>query len=482
MGKHTQQLEFTAQDYADFADALRRETATAWEWAREGRFADAPLHIGEEIEACIIDENYQPMAINRRFLDALNNPCVTEELAGFNIEFNPPPLKLQPGMVGEFRRVFAQLMQDAFNTAEQLGVRIMLAGILPTVTPGDLSTRLMSGNARYHTFINRFSEWREDDFCTINILENDGLRLGIGTILMEAVTTSHQVHLQVRESESAAFYNTAQALAGPLLAMCCNSPYFLGCRLWEETRVPLFEQILAPRFAAAGAKGSGGDFFGRNYVQDSLLELFQANCDDFAILLPHRQEGGGLPHLSLQNGTIWRWNRPVLGTDETGAPTLRIEHRCFPSGPSNVDMCANIAVLTGATLGLHSAKFAGCSGKDAERQLPFEKVRRNFYACARDGMAAEVEWFGGKQLPVQTLLAEEILPLARRTLADLKMTEDDLGYLDIAAKRVESGNTGAQWQRDFMESRGGGSAGMRKLAAAYWRRQIQGLPVHLWTV
>jgi hypothetical protein len=41
-----------------------------------------------------------------------------------------------------------------------------------------------------------------------------------------------------------------------------------------------------------------------------------------------------LPHLRLHNGTIWRWNRPLLGFEANGTPHLRIEHRVMPAGPS----------------------------------------------------------------------------------------------------------------------------------------------------
>ena len=54
-----------------------------------------------------------------------------------------------------------------------------------------------------------------------------------------------------------------------------------------------------------------------------------------------------LAHLRLHNGTIWRWNRPLIGFSDDGRPHIRIEHRVVPSGPSTLDVVANAAFYFG---------------------------------------------------------------------------------------------------------------------------------------
>jgi len=54
-----------------------------------------------------------------------------------------------------------------------------------------------------------------------------------------------------------------------------------------------------------------------------------------------------LSHLQLQNGTIWRWSRPLVGTGADGRTRLRIEHRVVPAGPSVIDELANAALFSG---------------------------------------------------------------------------------------------------------------------------------------
>ena len=68
--------------------------------------------------------------------------------------------------------------------------------------------------------------------------------------------------------------------------------------------------------------------FGIRYAHTSILENFEANLQRYPILLPLLMDEPPeqLAHLRLHNGTIWRWNRPLIGFDEQGRPHLRIEH------------------------------------------------------------------------------------------------------------------------------------------------------------
>jgi len=68
-----------------------------------------------------------------------------------------------------------------------------------------------------------------------------------------------------------------------------------------------------------------------------LLVLFDVkeNLEHYPILLPVELcSDDPLAHLRLHNGTIWRWNRPLIGYDESGEPHLRIEQRVIPAGPT----------------------------------------------------------------------------------------------------------------------------------------------------
>lgn len=84
------------------------------------------------------------------------------------------------------------------------------------------------------------------------------------------------------------------------------------------------------------------------------MENFTANFLRYPVLLPLLMDEPveKLPHLRLHNGTIWRWNRPLIGFDGQGKAQLRIEHRVVPAGPSISDSIANAAFFFGLLSGL----------------------------------------------------------------------------------------------------------------------------------
>jgi hypothetical protein len=80
-------------------------------------------------------------------------------------------------------------------------------------------------------------------------------------------------------------------------------------------------------------------------------------------------------HLRLHNGTIWRWNRMLIGFDERAAPHLRVEQRVMPAGPSIIDMIANAAFYYGAVRMLARQTVA------PETQIAVRRRARQFLPC-----------------------------------------------------------------------------------------------------
>ncbi len=94
--------------------------------------------------------------------------------------------------------------------------------------------------------------------------------------MMESCNTSFQVHLQVGASEFAPLYNLAQAITAPVLAAAVNSPLLFGHRLWEETRLALFQHSTDARSATQQARSHPTRVgFGERWLDKSVLELFQ---------------------------------------------------------------------------------------------------------------------------------------------------------------------------------------------------------------
>ncbi len=470
MGQEIRQSHFTRQDFRRFRARLRQETAALSDWFHAGQFAPAGGVAGFEIEAWLVDRQGQPAPLNRVFLERLADPLVVPELSVFNIELNTPPLPLRGDALRRMHVNLDNLWQRCQRIAAELDAAVVLIGILPTLRDSDLTVDRMSDQRRYRAINDQILRRRRGRPMELAIDGVETLRLTHHDVMLEAATTSFQTHLQVAASEAAAFFNAALALSAPMVAVAANSPLLFGKVLWEETRIPLFEQGVA---LAGGARSDNPAYrrvtFGSGYIRESLLELFAENRAYYPPLLPvdlSAEPVERLPHLRLHNGTIWRWNRPLLGFELDGTPHLRIEHRVMPAGPSIPDTIANAALYYGLIYEL--ARMTPPVGA----MLDFAHCRANFYAAARDGLRAEVVWLNGRRLPLRQLLLEELLPLARRGLRALDIDAADAAeYLDLIAARVESGGTGADWQRRFLARHGpdlsGADAGVSGTAARW---------------
>jgi hypothetical protein len=338
-----------------------------------------------------------------------------------------------------------------------------------------LTLENMSNRERYRALNREVLRMRHNKSLQLDIKGKEHLICDQRNVMLESAATSLQIHMQINQQQAADYYNAAQVLAAPMVAATSNSPFLFGYDLWAETRIPLFEQAVNTVDVSAKRHTAPARVtFGDAYIRDSLLELFLSNLENYPVLLPANMsaEPEELCHLRLHNGTIWRWNRPLVGFDNAGVPHLRLEHRVIPAGPSIPDVVANIALFAGL---LHSIVY-----KDGNiaRRLPFEHARDNFYNAARDGLDATLQWFDGKSGGVDRLLLELLIPAAGEGLRGLGVdSEDTAYYMDVIERRVRLRRTGSDWQRGFVRRRG---KDMTVLAQAYYEAQQSGQPVCEW--
>ena len=132
-------------------------------------------------------------------------------------------------------------MDVAKKAAEKYNAKIILTGILPTISHKYLDYKYMTPVKRYQVLNEAIKAIRKDDI-ELHIKGVDEVNLHHDTILYEGCNTSFQAHLQIDPDNFADIYNWAQAIAGPVLSICTNSPLLLGKELWEETRIALFTQ------------------------------------------------------------------------------------------------------------------------------------------------------------------------------------------------------------------------------------------------
>lgn len=306
---------------------------------------------------------------------------------------------------------------------------------------------------RFEALTNELTQLRGGPF-TIAIEGEDTLQLAMDDVTLEGANTSFQIHLRVPPHEFADFYNALQLVTPLVVGMAANSPTLFGHRLWQETRIPLFKQSIDCRPKDSMHPIPARVNYGNNWVRDSAYELFAEAAMLYRPLLPVCSdedaaavlaEGGtpALKELRMHLGSIWLWNRPVY--DPVDGGHLRVEMRALPAGPSVVDMLANAALAIGL------AKALQGNIKELLPAIPFTYCTANFYRAAQKGLQAELFWPSKSQhqpeyFPVPVIL-QALLPRLPECLESMGFVPDDVsGLLGVIAERLESRQTGAQWQ------------------------------------
>jgi gamma-glutamyl:cysteine ligase YbdK (ATP-grasp superfamily) len=478
MGQEITGVHFSKDDFAKFHKRLCEETELLKQYFQDNRFTDSQPVSGFELEAWLIDRRFNPCPQNAEFIREFASPLVTPELASFNVEFNYTPQVLTGPALSTLHTEMQQLWDMGNHTADAMDCRLAMVGILPTVHQSDLSMANISAMKRYAALNEQVLRLREGKPLQLNIHGIDVLHAEHNDVMLESATTSFQIHLQVPLANALRAYNASIILSAPMVAVSANSPYLFGKDLWAETRIPLFEQSVEVGGYGGVAHGPLRRVtFGSGYARHSMLEVFVENLDHYPVLLPTiiDEPPEQFANLRLHNGTLWRWNRPLIGIDYyKGKPKhhLRIEHRVVPAGPSIIDSIANAAFYYGLV------NFFSHSEIAPEVQLPFEVARDNFYHAAQYGLEGSLTWTDGKKHPVRHLLLDKLLPLAHRGLSALNIDEPDINkYLGVVESRVKNNCNGTAWQRAYVAKHG---PDMAALIEAYLERQNSGEPVHEW--
>ena len=453
MGLEIENTDFSAADFEKFSGKLHDNLAALKQVLARPGFGEGDLSFGAELELYIVNANGEPLPRNQEVVAQLDDPQLTLELNRYNLEYNFSPVRIKDGCFAATQKEALAALAKINACTSQWGGRVVPIGILPTLQQSDTGYHAMTPLHRFEALTKELTKLRGGPF-TIAIEGEDTLQLAMDDVTLEGANTSFQVHLRVPPQEFADFYNALQLVTPLVVAMSANSPTLFGHRLWHETRIPLFKQSIDWRPKDGMHPLPARVNFGNNWIRDSAYELFAEATLLYRPLLPicHDEDplaivrNGSTPQLHelrLHQGSIWLWNRPVF--DPVDGGHLRIELRAFPAGPSIVDMLANAALAIGLTKSLQS------SIKELLPAIPFTYCTANFYRAAQKGMAAELFWPSTRQsqpeyFSVPSIL-KTLLPKLPESLYSLGFLKDDVaGLLDVIAERLETRQTGAQWQ------------------------------------
>lgn len=486
MGDHHVDHQKSDNTRAAFIRHLLNDIKALEEMERKGLIEDDIVRIGAEQEFCLLNENWRPAKNAQELLRAINDPHFTTELACYNLEINLDPEELTKGCFTQVEQDLKQLLHKAKTVAEKHNTRLLLTGILPTISKSELTFDYMTPDPRYWALNNTLKELRGGDF-ELRLRGVDELAITHDSVLFEACNTSFQIHLQIKPEDFVASYNWSQAIAGPVLGICANSPLLLGRELWSETRIALFQQSIDTRNSSYALRDRQARVaFGKSWAQGSIADIFKDAIAEYTVMISRdidtdsldELKRGNIPKLkalALHNSTIYRWNRACYGVGG-GKPHVRIENRYIPAGPSVIDQLANFAFWVGLMIG-RPGRF-----DDMAACMDFRDAKANFMKAARTGKESVLRW-GNKHISVRDLVTDMLLPIAHEGLKKANIDRADRErLLDIIAQRAK-GMTGAQWKiKTFRQLR----QKLRKdnallaLTKSIYTNQQKDIPVHEW--
>lgn len=486
MGEQKVLIKSSEDIHAQFIEHLLTDINALEYMLEKGLFEKNITRIGAEQEFCLVTDDWRPANNSATILEAINDNHFTTELAKYNLEINLDPVELTGDCFRVMSNQLKTLLKKANKMAKKHGSKVVLTGILPTISQNHLKLDYLSDRPRYHALNKQLMKMRGSHFY-LHLMGVDELSIRHDSVLYEACNTSFQMHLQIDPDDFVSSFNWAQAISGPVLAACANSPLLLGRELWNETRIALFRQSIDTRHISLALKDQLPRVsFGHDWAKGSVVDIYKENIAQYKMLLatPIDEnsmdvlQNGGIPKLkalSLHSGTIYPWNRACYGVGN-GKPHLRIENRYIPSGPSRLDEIANFAFW----IGLMKARPKKYD--DMSTAMNFKDAKSNFIKSARYGKEAVHSW-NGELMPVRKLISDVFIPLAHDGLESFGVSKEDRTYyLSIIEERIQKRN-GAQWTlcnfRDLQKTHKKDQS-LRLLTRAMYRNQQKDLPVHEW--
>ena len=473
MGSEISHRVFTKEDFIAFEKALFHEHEyVKGLFAKGSEIFSNKYRIGYELEVCILDSDNLPNPINKEILDDIHSPLFTNELAKYDLEINgnvfelngDAPLKLDEDMLS--------LWDEGQASAKKFNAELGLFGVLPSLKLKHFNKTLFQSDMHRYTLVSqRMRELRHEP-VKILFQGEDEVSLEKDDVMLEALGTSLQIHLQIPFDESVAYYHAALLASVVLLGFSANSPLVLGKRAWHESRIAIFEQSVDTRNKERREHGDEKRVhFAHGYI-NSWMDLFEQN-NAFKIIFADVKElpVSELHHFSLHNGTIWRWIRPILDRDKDGKHTLRLELRALPSGPTLIDTQVNIWFFIGLIEGFVKSKI------DLQK-IPFETLKDDFYSVAKTGLNTKFhEPKDTKKVSLKEWILNDGLSLTKIGLDSFGIADAD-EYLNIIKERTSNGQNGASWQLEHFKK----FNNIPKLMEDYMKNSEQNIPVHKWSL
>jgi len=461
-------------DRSSFQQHVEEETAVILEELDAGTFNNPQAIVGLEYELYGVAESSESegrtpagesgrlMRVPRRLLELIG---FEKELGLHNAEMCTSPQPLNPsGITAQEAEVRARL-RAALDVTTTDGIRLVSDGMWTIPPAGETSREYlldaieddgivlatnMSEAVRYHTMANAAQE-ANLGLC----LDAPHVSLEGETVLPESLITSIQPHYQVPQaSDLPEYFQYALRVAGPLLALAVNTPFFPpdlydeGTSIdavladgWDEHRISVFETVLNPLHESTGKVRFPRD------IEDVTEAVERIVADDTLVPMPVESRGrfdDEFAHFRLKHGTYWRWVRPVFDGPSRSAANARIEFRPLPAQPTVRDSIAFQVTFAGLMESLPRVEHPVA-------ELDWEVAHENFYTAMRDGLDADMHWItnDGRKTGRTDDIYDDLLAHAAGGLQSSGLSNRQTEqYLWPLRQRVRHGLSPAEWKRE----------------------------------
>ncbi len=450
-------------DAEEFQRHVREDAEVVKQEIAAGTFDNPQAIVGLEYEFYAVNDEGSLARVPRRVLEFVG---FEKELGLHNAEMTTSPQPLnEHGLRAQEMEVRANLDAAEEPMAAE-GLHLVSDGMWTIPPEGETARGYltdsverdgveiatnMSASARYHAMANT------DQPAGMG-LDAPHVSLEADTVMPEALITSIQPHYQVPQAvDLPTYFRYAVRFAGPMLALCVNSPVFppdlydedaepeeILVDGWQESRIDVFETVL-------NVPGESEKVRFPEDFSSAADAVDQVATDNTIVPMPVSKGGrfdDEFAHWRRKHGTFWRWVRPVFGGSSKEDANARIEFRPIAGQPTVRDTIAVQAAFAGLLENLPRTEHP-------LYDLDWADARESFYEAARNGLDGDLAWItaDGDRVDDTEEIYVDLFEQAEAGLRRRGLSEEEAAkYLWPLRQRARHETTPASWKRDRIRS------------------------------